>query len=215
MRTRSAAPPISRQQAASHTCDVGAVPLAVIPLRHALGCCGSDRHLLSRFAAELLDELAHTRSARKGHLALLDHPHAAPLGIAAPTTADVFADGPTGPAAPRLLSASFRRPTSSIEIGAAAPSGGLDHVGFSQEARGARAVRRRIPSLLGRARLFAIGDRRRPAGARRGSTPWTQCIGTASATVRSGEDGAPTPSLAQCATSSAATLLSIRAGATC
>ena len=29
-----------------------------------------------------------------------------------------------------------------------------------------------------------------PAGARRGSTPWTQWIGTASATVRSGEDGA-------------------------
>jgi translation initiation factor IF-2 len=41
----------------------------------------------------------------------------------------------------------------------------------------------------------------RPAGARRGSAPWTQCIGTASATVRSGEDGAPTPSLAQCAKS--------------
>jgi hypothetical protein len=40
----------------------------------------------------------------------------------------------------------------------------------------------------------------RPAGARRGSTPWTQRIGTASATVRSGEDGAPTPSLALCAT---------------
>jgi hypothetical protein len=36
-----------------------------IPLRHALGCCGSDRHLLSRIAAHLLDEPAHTRSARK------------------------------------------------------------------------------------------------------------------------------------------------------
>jgi hypothetical protein len=49
--------------------------------------------------------------------------------------------------------------------------------------------------------LAADARRGRPAGARRGSSPWTQCIGSASATVRSGEDGAPTPSLAQCAKS--------------
>ena len=36
-----------------------------------------------------------TRSARDRHLAVLDHPHAAPLVIAARTAADVLADRPT------------------------------------------------------------------------------------------------------------------------
>jgi hypothetical protein len=46
-----------------------------------------------------------TRSARKGHPAVLEHPHAAPLVIAALSAADVVADRPTAPSAPRLLSA--------------------------------------------------------------------------------------------------------------
>ena len=46
--------------------------------------------------------------------------------------------------------------------------------------------------------------RARRAGARRGPTPWTQRIGTASATVTSGDDGAPTSSLAHCAIGAAA-----------
>ena len=41
-----------------------AAPRNGIPLRHALGCCGSNRDLLPRFAAHLLDEPARTRFAR-------------------------------------------------------------------------------------------------------------------------------------------------------
>jgi hypothetical protein len=51
-------------------------------------------------------------------------------------------------------------PDLSIEIGAAAPSGGLDRVGITQEARAARAVRAvrgRVPRLVARARLLAVG----------------------------------------------------------
>jgi hypothetical protein len=47
----------------------------------------------------------------------------------------------------------------SVGIGAAAPSGGWDRVGFSQEARAARAVRGRVPRLVDGARLLAIGGR--------------------------------------------------------
>jgi hypothetical protein len=45
-------------------------------------------------------------------------------------------------------------PDLSAEIGAAAPSGGLDQVGFSQEARAARPVRGGLSRLVARAWLL-------------------------------------------------------------
>lgn len=56
-----------------------------------------------------------------------------------------------------LLSAYLRHPMVSVEIGAAAPSGGLDHVGISQAARAARPVRSGISRLVARARLLDTG----------------------------------------------------------
>src|SRR5215217_7469727 len=54
----------------------------------------------------LAEDTPGSRSARKGHLAVLDHAHVAPLVIALPTAADVLADRPTAPSAvPWLLSA--------------------------------------------------------------------------------------------------------------
>jgi hypothetical protein len=56
--------------------------------------------------------------------------------------------GAPGPAAPRLLSAWFRARLVPSRSGPGLPSGGLDHVGFSQESRAAQAVRGRVASRV-------------------------------------------------------------------
>jgi hypothetical protein len=77
--------------------------------------------------------------------------------------------------------------------------GPLILVGTPTCLRGSSPVTAAPASVRARRRWRRSRSQRTTSGSRRGSTPWTQCIGTASATVRSGEDGAPTPSLAQCA----------------
>jgi hypothetical protein len=69
-------------------------------------CHVSARHVAAFVPARIfVADTPGARSARKGHLAVLDHPNVAPLVIAALSAADVLVDRPTAPSAPRLLSA--------------------------------------------------------------------------------------------------------------
>ena len=94
-----------------------------------------------------------TRPCAEGTSAVLDPAHAAPLVIAVPTAADVLTRKGRRAGGDSVVVGIVSAPDLSSEIGSAAPLGGLDHVGFSQEARAARAVRGRLPRLAGWALL--------------------------------------------------------------